>query len=330
MSTASQVETAILPPQVASRPHPAARRVLISANPRAGSRSRHDGIAAIDAALTRAGYDVRLSTQLDELAGLAAAGWKTGELRAVVAVGGDGTASVVRNHVPLAVPLVPVPMGTENLLGRFVGQGVDPDAVCRTLDDGVVVGLDLGRANGKHFLLMISAGFDAEVVRSLHLNRRGNITRAAYLLPTLQAIRSYGYPPLRVYSDGASGSRDAAIECRWLFGFNLPLYALGLPIAPDAVATDGLLDVCTFERGSAWSVLRYLWHVKRGCHLALADAALKQYGRFRLEGPNSPEIAYQLDGDYGGTLPVDVDVLPGELRLLVSREVAERLGFEVR
>jgi diacylglycerol kinase family enzyme len=267
-----------------------------------------------------------MTSDLTELSGLSAEGLEAGTLRTVVAVGGDGTASVVRNHVPLAIPIVPVPMGTENLLGRHMRQAVHPADVCRTITEGVIIGLDLGRANDKHFLLMISAGFDAEVVRSLHENRRGNITRKAYLLPMLRAIRGYGYPQMQLYSEDASGPQES-LNCRWLFGFNMPLYALGLPIAPEAVATDGLLDVCTFERGNAWSVFRYLWHVRRRAHLGLADATLVRSRRFRLEAPSAPSIAYQLDGDYGGMLPVDVEVLPGELRLLVSREAATRLGF---
>jgi diacylglycerol kinase family enzyme len=329
MSTTSQVETAILPPQIASRPSSAAREVIISFNPRAGSRSRHQHITSIVEVLSRARYNVRLTTRLDELTGLAADESNAGRLRAVVAIGGDGTASIVRTHVPLNVPLLPVPMGTENLLGRFVEQSINPAAVFRTVDEGVTIGLDLGRANGKLFLLMISAGFDAEVVRTLHMNRRGNITRAAYLLPMVRALRSYGYPQMQLYCGDTVGT-GAPFQCRWLFAFNLPLYALGLPIAPDALATDGLLDVCMFERGSMWSVLRYLWHVRRGCHLGLPDFGLRRTNRFRLEGPNSVELAYQLDGDYGGKLPVDVELLPGELRLLVTPEIARRLGFELR
>jgi diacylglycerol kinase family enzyme len=297
-------------------------------NPRAGSRARHDQVQAIVNTLIHAGYHVHVSTSLNELSDLAHAGLQTGELRAAIAVGGDGTASVVRNHVPLPIPLLPVPMGTENLLGRFVEQAIDPAAVQRTLDDGVVIGLDLGRAGDKHFLLMVSAGFDAEVIRALHEGRRGNIKRTAYVLPTLQAIRSYTYPQIDVFWDDAPASGRPE-HCRWVFGFNLPLYALGLQIAPDATATDGLLDLCLFQGGSLWSPLRYLWHVKLGGHLGLADAALVRSRRFRIEGPRSPSVAYQIDGDYGGTLPVDVEIQPGELRLLVSRNTARRLGFTV-
>jgi diacylglycerol kinase (ATP) len=331
MAVASQHETIADAQPMAMRPPANARSVLISTNPRAGSRSRHDRIQAIEAALSRAGYDVQMTSDLAELSGISEQLTKDGELRTVVAVGGDGTASIVRNHVPLAVPLLPVPMGTENLLGRHAGQTTDPAAVLRTVESGVTVGLDLGRANGRHFLLMISAGFDAEVVRTLHENRRGNIRRTAYVLPTLQAMRRYRYPEMQLYcEDEAAAAADAEpVRCRWLFGLNLPLYALGLPIAPDAVANDGQLDVCAFERGTTWSIVRYLWHVKRGRHASLKDTTMLRCRRFRLEAANAPNLAYQLDGDHGGVLPVEVDMLPGELRLLVPRETAVRLGFTV-
>jgi len=329
MSGVSQAETIAGARPVAIRPPAAARTVLVSMNPRAGSRWRRDRIQAIEAMLSGAGYDVQMTSDLAELAELSTQSWRDGELRAVVAAGGDGTASVVRNHVPLEVPLLPVPMGTENLLGRYAGQAAHPAAVLRTVEEGVMIGLDLGRANGKHFLLMISAGFDAEVIRSLHENRRGNIRRTAYVLPTLRAMRSYGYPEMRLYCEDAAARCERTLNCRWLFGFNLPLYALGLPIAPNAVATDGLLDVCAFERGMAWSILRYLWHVTRGGHQSLADTTMLRSRRFRVDAVNSPNVAYQLDGDHGGVLPVDVEVLPGELRLLVPCETARRLGFEL-
>ncbi len=219
-------------------------------------------------------------------------------------------------------------MGTENLLGRYLRQSTDPAAILDAVENGVIAEFDLGQANGKPFLLMISAGFDAEVVRSLHENRRGNISRAAYFLPTLRVIRRYDFPAMRIYW-GASSAEEST-RCRWLFGFNLPLYALGLPIAPDAVGTDGKLDVCSFDRGTAWSVARYIWHIVRKVHLDLPDAGLRQVQRFRIEPTQDSVVAYQLDGDFAGTLPVDVEVLPKQLRLLVSAATARRLGFELR
>jgi diacylglycerol kinase (ATP) len=302
------------------------RHVMVSMNPRAGSQARHDHINRIVAGLQAVGFSTEVSTDLEELAKKAASQDKAGQLRAVLACGGDGTAAAVRSYVPLDIPLLVVPMGTENLLGTYLRQSIEPDAIVQVIENGVVVELDLCQANGKSFLSMISAGFDAAVVRSLHENRLGNIHRLAYLRHIVLAIRRYDYPSIRVRWD-AEGAKP--IDCRWLFAFNLPLYALGLPVAPDAVGTDGLLDLCWLEQGSAWSVARYLWHIVRREHFELADAGQQLVQRFHIESIDGAEIAYQLDGDFAGVLPVEVQVLPKMLRLLVSQDMALRLGFEI-
>jgi diacylglycerol kinase (ATP) len=314
------------------RPAADARRVLVSFSPLAGRQTTAHRAQEIVAHLSRSGYLVHPTGDLAELANLAAEWHQAGDLRCVVACGGDGTAAVVRNHTPLEVPLLLVPLGTENLLGNYVEQDVAPESVRETIDEGVTVSLDLGRylpssdGAGGYFLSMISAGFDAEVVRRLHQRRRGNITRFSYVQPTLETIRSYEYPQLRLYCGDVAG-QAGPILCRWAFGFNLPLYARGWKVAPDADATDGLLDVCTFERGSVGNVARYLWHVIWKSHFRLSDANLARSSSVRIETVDGAEVAFQVDGDYGGTLPVDVDVLPGELRLLVMPSVAQRLGF---
>jgi diacylglycerol kinase family enzyme len=283
----------------------------------------------METSLRQAGYQVQVISDLAELAAVTGNATEGSVIRAVIAVGGDGTAACVRRLVPLHIPMLPVPMGTENLLARYLGQAATAAAVRSTVERGVVIGLDLGRANGQPFLMMISAGFDAEVIRRLHENRRGNITRGSYLKPILQAIRSYSYPLMRIYL-GQDGSAAAGpSDCRWLFGFNLPLYALGWCVAPQADGTDGELDVCLLERGSLASGCRYWWHVVRGSHRKLADVHESRCRRFRVEAAGGAEVAYQLDGDYGGMLPADVEIAPGELRLLVSRKAATRLGFAI-
>jgi len=274
-----------------------------------------------------------MTSDLQELAVCSAKWHASGELRCVLACGGDGTAAAVRKHTPLDSTLLLVPMGTENLLGNYVSQSASPEGVRAAVDAGVAVSLDLGRARGDageehHFLSMISAGFDAEVVRLFQQRRRGHITRLSYVQPTLEVIRSYRYPELHVYCGAAPGDAEP-LRCRWVFGFNLPLYARGWKVAPDAVATDGQLDVCTFERGSVGNVGRYLWHVIWGSHLRLSDARLSRSRRLRIEAADGSNVAYQIDGDFGGMLPVDVDVLDGGLRLLVMPDVARRLGFQL-
>jgi diacylglycerol kinase (ATP) len=309
-----------------------ATELLLCFNPSAGARERSTQVAAIQAELTRSGYSVRRAASGPEAGDLATKGLQSRRLRAVIACGGDGTARFLRKHVPFEVALLPLPMGTECLLSRYLEQSALPDDVRQTIDRGVIVNLDLGRikhgpGNVDYFLMMISAGFDAAVVRQLHAKRRGHISRLSYLQPILQTIRSYEYPEMQLYCDEAAGSVHGPVRCRWLFGSNLPLYALGWQFTPHASGLDGQFDVCTFQGGSLLDGARYLWHVVRRTHLHLPDAEVTRGRRLRIESNESCEVPFQLDGDFVGMLPVELEVLPGALRLLVLPQVAAKLGF---
>ncbi len=112
---------------------------------------------------------------------------------------------------------------------------------------------------------------------------------------------------------------------RWLFAFNMPCYGGGLQIAPEADAADGLLDVCTFRHGGLWHGLYYTAAVLTGTHQWLTDFAQRRSGGFRVT--SDANVPYQLDGDPGGFLPVEISVLPQRLTLLVPRESAGKTGL---
>jgi diacylglycerol kinase family enzyme len=107
---------------------------------------------------------------------------------------------------------------------------------------------------------------------------------------------------------------------------NLPKYAGGLSLAPDAVGNDGHLDVCLFRLGSLLRGLGYLAAVVQGRHRGLRDVVYKRVRGLRLEADG--DVPYQLDGDPGGVLPVTITARPGRLRLLVSETWAVQHGFQ--
>ncbi len=94
---------------------------------------------------------------------------------------------------------------------------------------------------------------------------------------------------------------------------------------PDAVATDGMLDLCTFKEGSLLNGLRYLSVVVLGQHRSWSDCVSGQVKKVRLESDG--EVPFQLDGDPGGCLPVEIEVLPERLTQIVDRQWATQNGF---
>jgi diacylglycerol kinase (ATP) len=296
--------------------------ILIAVNATAGSGKRHKAVVRLADHLRQHGLNCEQIDSLEALSQRADQLLKAGNLRAVVAAGGDGTVAEIVNRTVPDVPIAVFPLGTENLLAKYLWIDHDPEAFAQLVAQGRTVWLDAGRANGRLFLLMASVGFDAEVVRRFHAERDGNISHWSYAKPILQTIRSYQYPELRIKCATAPSGADSmaehseTIRCRWAFVFNLPKYGGGLKFAPLANGTDGQLDVCAFQRGGLLSGLRYLAAVVLGRHQNLRE--FNGWQGIQLHVEADVPVPYELDGDPGGMLPLTIEVVPKRVRVLVS------------
>ncbi len=304
-----------------------ARHVVISANPKAGARSGRPVIDALAKALRNKGYQVEILTDIFEISRRVKELYETAQLRAVVAAGGDGTAALVANRTPAGAPIAVLPLGTENLFARYIGAPYHPRSTAEMIDEGIALRLDAGRANGQIFLLMAGIGFDAEVVRRLHANRRGHIHHLSYCKPIFDTVRRYKYPVLRLRCE-TSGGEKATVEniaAKWAVIVNLPRYAGGLKVAPEATGLDGKLDVCAFRNGSLLYAMKYLAGIAMGLHPAWRDCNLQTATKIRIE--SDEPVAFQLDGDPGGQLPVEIEVLPARLNMIVPAGFVQKQAF---
>lgn len=296
-----------------------ADRVVIAVNPVAGAGSADDRAVRLARLLDDHGFGVQVLDELSEVASEANRWHREGRLRCLVGVGGDGTAAELTNRTDPGVPLTMLPTGTENLLARYLGLDGNPNSLLKTITLGKRLRLDAAEANGRIFLLMMGCGFDADVVCRVHSVAGRHNSYLAWIKPIIESIHRYEFPGIRVYWDEEDGgpveTQSLPVVVRWLFAFNLPCYGAGLRFTPRADGADGLLDVCTFRRGSLWHGLRYLTAVKLGRHQRLADCMIRRVRRVRITSER--EVPYQLDGDPAGLLPVDIGVLPGRLTMVV-------------
>ncbi len=303
---------------------PSAKHVILAVNPKAGARARLDLIEQLQRELETHELTSEVITDSDRLREVTSQPEIAAKLRAVVAAGGDGTVARVANYTSAGTPLAILPLGTENLLSKYLNSSCDPHELASIIARGATVQFDAGLAGEQLFLLMLGCGFDAEVVRRMHQQRRGHISHLSYAKPILDSIRNYQYPELRVYCRNAQGE-ETELTARWVFVVNVPRYAGGLEISPDAVVDDGFLNVCTFKEGSLWNGLIYLGGVLLGQHRSWRDVVTVKASEVRIE--SDAEVPYQLDGDPGGSLPVTISILPRRLTLLVSPTWAEEHGF---
>lgn len=285
-------------------------------NPNSGSDRGTDAVDRLRDCLVAKGYQVSMQTDINEVIQQTTELHRLHQLKTVVAAGGDGTVSLLVNKLPELTPIAILPLGTENLLAKYLKIPRDPDRVAELIDDGNLISLDVGRANNQLFLIMASCGFDAEVVRNLHSQRKGNIRHWSYAKPIWDSIRKYRYPKIRVFID----QQRKPIQTSWAFAFNVPRYAMNLPIVADADPSDGRLDLYTFREGKLIRSVYYFLLVLAGFHRRLNEGQLNRFKKVRIEAVDSEaEIPYQLDGDPGGVLPLEIEVLPNFFRVVAAK-----------
>jgi YegS/Rv2252/BmrU family lipid kinase len=307
----------------------ARQRVFIFANPIAG-RGRGAEIARrLHARLGAEGYDVDPVLEKPEDVDVGRLGGEPGAAAAIV-IGGDGTLRAVAHRLFLdregasgsaivdSPPLLIVPLGTANLMGRHLGIRWHPatltDQVAAALARRRVVRLDTARVNGRLFLLMAGVGFDAHVVHELDRMRRGPIKFLSYFAPTMMALRAYAFPPLTVTVDGR---RVFGPEPAVAFVGNLPEYGTGFPILPLAKADDGVLDVCVLPCRSRGDVVRLFLKAAAGEHVRAEGVVYVKGRHVRIEAAQGTQAPIQVDGDPAGHTPAEIDLLPIRLPFIV-------------
>jgi diacylglycerol kinase (ATP) len=313
--------------------HEDANDVIIACNPIAGTGKKQKDLEELEIKIRAQGFNVQKITDLEVLTTTSKELTEKNKLRAVIAAGGDGTVQEVINRVPQEVPLVVFPMGTENLLAKLTCQDGGIQTVVDTIKYGHYFKLDASIVNDRLFCLMLSAGFDSAVVEYLANNREGNIHHLSYLKPILHSLRNYQYPDIQVEIWEGQDSDDSAedfdrepdhtVISKWCFVFNLPIYASGLQFVPYANAFDGLLDVVLLFKGSLLSSVKYLIKSYTNRIGDLEDCERFQAKRIRIRC-ESP-LPYQIDGDLGGHLPIDIRVVPERIRILVPENWKQKL-----
>lgn len=233
------------------------------------------------------------------------------EVDAVLAVGGDGTVCEIINGLPCVdTPLLVLGAGTENLLARELRMPTTAGRVARTLLHGRPIPMDLGKVNGRHFLVVAGAGFDAECVVRMHQVRQGHITHLSYFWPIWRTFWTHRFPLMTAEVDGVRVFDGRGVA---LVGM-ISRYSAGLRVLHSACWDDGLLDLCVFGCTSKSNLLLHAYRVVRGRHPRATGVIYRQGQRIRISSPEA--VPVEVDGELCGELPIECSIEPGGARIL--------------
>ena len=237
-------------------------------------------------------------------------------IETLVVVGGDGMVHLgVNLCATTPTRLAVVAAGTGNDFARNLGLPIRNAArAVELLSTGRTRRIDLGRvthdvAGEKWFGGVLGAGFDA-VVNARAQAMRWPRGQMRYNLAILRELPVFRPIPYAVEVDGHR------IETRAMLVTvaNTTSFGGGMRVSPDADVADGLLDVMIVHELSVPAFLRVFPKVYSGTHVTHPAVELHRGRQIRLEAEG---IHSQADGESFADLPIDTEVVPGALRVVV-------------
>jgi len=250
----------------------------------------------------------------------------------VVAVGGDGTVNEVCNGLvdsPTALGVLPA--GTANVYAADVRIPIwwplKPDAVIRGAEiilTGQRRRIDLGRVKlsdgrSRYFLMWCGIGLDAAISQARQSNPVRSLSYASWLVAGLLVTFDFMGTRATVETD-----TDTLRE-RILMAVvsNGQLYGRIWRVAPQAKMDDGLLDVAVMS-GHGWpSTIKHMVGLTLKQHIK--DPDFHVYRTKHLSVSAQDTLPTHVDAETIGTTPVEIDIAPRSLTIIVPPNAPPRL-----
>ncbi len=237
----------------------------------------------------------------------------------IIVDGGDGTVNEVINGIAGSrVALAVLAGGTANVWANEVRTSHDARKAVRDIVHGVRRRVDLGRADGRYFLLMAGVGLDAAIVPRVPPRLKRWFGRVAYVLTG--AVTAFTTRPAdaRVRIDGES----ADTSLYWMLVGNTRSYGGIARITHRARIDDGQLDVAVMRRGGAFHLLVDGVRLALGRHDRSPNVGYRRATSVEVATPGLP---VQVDGELAGTTPMTFTVAPLALEVIVPASLRSPL-----
>jgi diacylglycerol kinase (ATP) len=246
----------------------------------------------------------------------------------VIACGGDGTVnSVVTGlmHCDAKRPVLGVlPVGTGNDFARTLGMPLDGDAAIDALLAAQIRPCDVARVYAnradpsvptarRYFINVSAGGFSGQVNEATTDEVKSTWGPLAYVRSALSVL-----PDLTRYQATLRFDDEPprTAEVVNVIVANARTAAGGTAVAPYAAIEDGMLDVVIVHGGTMLDLAGVAARLLAGDYTASDIVELRRCRRVSVV--SDPPMAFNVDGDLLDPGPLDFELLPGALRVLVG------------
>jgi diacylglycerol kinase (ATP) len=249
-----------------------------------------------------------------------------------VAVGGDGTINEVCNGLAKTdTSLAVLPAGTANVYAADIGIPIwwplNPNAVVeatKIIMTGQRRQIDLGQVHfadgtSRYFLMWCGIGLDAAISQARPSTQVRELNYATWIVYGLIVAFDFMGTRATIVTDAGTVKKRVILAVV----SNGQLYGGFWRLAPEAKMDDGLLDVAIMT-GHRWpSTIRHVIGLTLKKHVKDPDFHLYRTTHLSLSAKET--LPVHVDADTIGTTPVEIEVVPLVLNVIVPHNVPARL-----
>jgi YegS/Rv2252/BmrU family lipid kinase len=240
----------------------------------------------------------------------------------VVACGGDGTINEVVNGLAGSqIPLAVLPGGTANVLVKELSLPWDIPRAAEQLARGTLRRIALGLAlspeipGGRRFFISLAgAGPDGKLVNSVDLQTKCRIGILAYWVEGNRQLFTYGFPEFRITTAEREHTATLLVVGRTKH------YGGPIMITTEADLFEDRFEVFVATARNRWRWAMDMIKLLRGHHKTIPDAYFWKSTSVRGAPIGGEDVWAQVDGEPIGKLPVEFQIVPDALTLVVPSQ----------
>lgn len=237
----------------------------------------------------------------------------------IVVSGGDGTVNEVAKalyETKTSVPMGIFKAGTVNDFANHLKLPSTAREFCKMVEKNNKISVDIGKLNGEVFINIAAAGVFTAVAHQTKKEVKAILGRSAYYLEAIinlpkKLTESY---KLKVTSDEFSTIGDYHLflitNSSSVGGFN--------KISPIAEIQDGYFDCLFIKKAPLIGQAEIFMKILRGKHLKSEFVDFFRTKHLKVELLDDISLDVDIDGEYGGQFPIEVEVISRGIYVLVE------------
>lgn len=235
----------------------------------------------------------------------------------LIAAGGDGTLNEVINGISgleKRPKIGIIPAGTTNDFAKAIGIPKDLVEAAKLIGEQNFRAIDIGRHNDKYFINVAAGGALTELTYEVPSKYKSKFGPLAYYVKSIEKL-----PFLKAIDISVETNDEVYNEKVMLFIIANSNSVGGFKqLIPCGDLTDALFDVIIVKKTNSADFLRIISLAARGEHLKEDKVIYFKASKINIKSNNDAPVMVNLDGELGGSLPGEFEILKNHIEIFMK------------